>query len=267
MGLQAIIVGFGKMGVEIERVLLERGHGVIGRVDPRLPHAGSREGEALYATLNEAPFERADVVLDFSSAEAVENNLTHYLVSRVASVIGTTGWSMPAQILRDKVEQAKVGCIIGTNFSVGAHIFFRLLARAARMIGNFPQYDIMVHEVHHKQKIDSPSGTALTAAHHIIENHPDKTRTVTDTLQRAIKKEELHVSSLRGGSVHGFHAAIVDAPEDTIEISHRARSRAGFALGAVLAAEWITERTGLHTMDGYMNELIGHTHKGQCTCT
>ena len=257
--MKAIIVGYGKMGEEIEKILLQRGHTIMARIDPQ--RTGSNP--PVQNHLEAVSLKGADVAIEFSVGSAVQENLACYLKHGIPSVIGTTGWSMPAAELRDHIEKARGSCIIGTNFSVGAHIFFRLVEQAARIIGNLPQYDIMLHEIHHAGKIDSPSGTARSAAQRIIAHHPVKTQIVNDNLQRPIRREELHVSSLRGGTIHGTHRAIIDAPEDTIEISHNARSRAGFALGAVLAAEWIISHSGLHTMESFMNELIG----GHCTCS
>ncbi len=258
MALKAILVGYGRMGEEIEKALLQRNHQVIARVDP----TPATKNQPIVHSLTEAPLTQADVAIEFSVGSAVAENLSHYCAQQLPAVIGTTGWSMPAQQLRRQVEEAQSACIIGTNFSIGAHIFFRLLERAAQIIGNFPEYDIMLQESHHAHKLDSPSGTARTAAARIIAHHPVKQKIVSDTLQRSIGREELHISALRGGSIPGIHRAIMDAPVDTIEISHTARNRTGFALGAVLAAEWIATRQGLYTMDNFMDELIG----SQCTC-
>ena len=258
MALKVVIVGYGRMGEEIEKALLQRSHQIVARVDPK----GATDNRAIVPSIAEAPLAEADVAIEFSVGNAVAENISHYCAQQLPAVIGTTGWSIPAQQLRLQIEEAQSACIIGDNFSIGAHIFFRLLERAAQISGAFPEYDIMLQESHHAHKLDSPSGTARTAAARIIAHHPVKQKIVSDALQRSIRPEELHISSLRGGSIPGIHRAIIDAPADTIEISHSARNRAGFALGAVLAAEWIATRQGLYTMDNLMDELIG----SRCTC-
>lgn len=144
----------------------------------------------------------------------------------------------------------------GNNFSIGAHLLFKLTAEAASLIENLTDYDIMIHEIHHKMKKDSPSGTALTLAEKILQNNARKTVIQTGTLNRAIRPEELHVVGIRGGSVPGVHTVTVDGPHDTIELTHTARSRCGFATGSVMAAEWLKDRQGFFRVEDFIDDLF-----------
>ena len=137
-----------------------------------------------------------------------------------------------------------------STHAVQAGKLCRILANAV------PDYDIMVHELHHKLKKDSPSGTAITLAEKILANCDRKTKIVTQCLDRRIEPEELHVSSTRGGSIPGIHTMYMDSPADTIEITHSARSRGGFALGAVMAAEWIKGKKGFYSVEDFIKEIL-----------
>ena len=235
------------MGQAIERTLQDRGHSVVGRVDPFAPGADAK-------SLTPQLLGLADTAIEFSLPEAVVDNARKYADSGVRAVIGTTGWSESYDVVRELFcEQG--ACIHGSNFSIGANLFFDLVERAAGAISGLPQYDIMMHEIHHRNKKDSPSGTALTAAERILKAHDGKTDIVTSRLDRRPEPNELHVASVRGGSVPGTHTVLLDSIADTLEIKHTARSREGFALGAVLAAEWLQERRGFFTIEDFFRDL------------
>jgi 4-hydroxy-tetrahydrodipicolinate reductase len=154
------------------------------------------------------------------------------------------------------VEKGGTGLLYGSNFSVGVHLFYRVIAAATRLIDRVEDYDVLALEMHHRRKKDSPSGTALSLAQLILENSGKKSKVVTERLDRAIEPDELHVASARGGSLPGVHRVIYDSPADSIEISHSARNRGGFALGAVLAAEWLENRTGLYRIEDFFDEAL-----------
>ncbi len=249
--MRVAIVGYGRMGHEVEAVVRERGHEVGRIIDPVLDDDGDRA-----AAVTPASLEGCDVAIEFSLPDAVFANVRCYAQQRVAAVIGTTGWIDQLSEVRKEVEAGGCGMVYGSNFSVGAHVFLRLAARAGALVRDLEEYDLAIHEMHHRGKKDSPSGTALTLAEAILAEVPRKQIVETARLDRPPQPNELHVSSTRGGSIPGTHTVYLDAPADTIEITHRARTRSGFALGAVRAAEWVVDRKGLFSVEQFITELL-----------
>jgi 4-hydroxy-tetrahydrodipicolinate reductase len=247
--MKVLIVGYGSMGREVEMILGARGHEIAGRIDPRAPEA---DAEGLTTELLGA----ADTAIEFSLAGAVFNNARSYVEHGISAVVGTTGWEDSRREIRSLVEAGKGSFLWGSNFSVGANIFFALANKAAAIIDRISEYDIMAYELHHSRKKDSPSGTALKLGEGILANCSRKKRIVTDKLDRRVDPEELHIASVRGGSIPGIHTVLLDSPADSIEITHSARNRGGFALGAVLAAEWLRGRTGFFQVEDFIQELI-----------
>ncbi len=256
--MNVVIVGFGRMGHEVEAALTQRGHRVTARVD-HTPGLGDAQ------ELTPQVLQGADVAIEFSLPEGVPGHVGLYAASGLPAVIGTTGWDAHREACRAQVTQAGSALVYGSNFSLGAHLFFSLVGQAAAMLEDLPEYDVMVTEWHHKLKKDSPSGTALTTASRILEALPRKKRLVTDRLDRAIEPDELHVASVRGGSIPGIHQVLLDSVADTIEITHTARSRAGFALGSVLAAEWLVKsgRKGFLSVDEFAREFFAGVPRRQ----
>ena len=246
--MKILLSGYGQMGKEIEKILLSRGHVVSAIVDPMV--------ETAHKEISAAVLADADVVIDFSSPAAVLKNCTAYAQGSTPVVLGTTGWGDKYDQIKAMIEKAGIGFVWGSNFSIGAHMLFKLASYAASLTNAVPDYDIMVHEMHHKLKKDSPSGTAITLAEKILANCDRKTKIVTQCLDRRIEPEELHVSSTRGGSIPGIHTMYMDSPADTIEITHNARSRGGFALGAVMAAEWIKGKKGFYSVEDFIKEIL-----------
>jgi 4-hydroxy-tetrahydrodipicolinate reductase len=175
----------------------------------------------------------ADVAVDFSTAGALLANFPKYLQSRMNVVIGTTGWGEHADALRADAATAGLGVVASPNFSIGVNIFQHLVAETARMMQAQPQYGAWVHEIHHSAKRDAPSGTAIQ---------------LRDAMKAAGFERPIDVSSSRAGVIPGTHTIGFDGPSDTIELIHTARDRRGFATGALLAAKWITGRTGWYSM-------------------
>ncbi|MDR1315234.1 MAG: 4-hydroxy-tetrahydrodipicolinate reductase [Spirochaetales bacterium] len=232
--MKVLLMGYGRMGHEVEAALLRRGHSVVARIDA----APGASGAA--ASPSGEQMAEADVAIEFSLAPAVRANAQMYAGAGLSAVVGTTGWKADEDAVRAAVRASGIGFLRASNFSIGAHIFFALVEEAARLVSTISDYDVLIHEIHHNQKKDSPSGTALTAAARVLKNLSRKKRVVTEKLDRQIAPEELHVSSSRVGSVPGVHTLLLDSMADSIEITHTARSRGGFALGAVLAAEWLS---------------------------
>lgn len=248
--MRAVIVGYGSMGREVERALAERGHTVAARVDA-LPGRGDAP------ELNAKIAASADVAIEFSSADAVVGNARRYADFGLSAVVGTTGWQSKLEEVTGLVGRSSIGYLHGSNFSLGAHLFFALVGRAASLVNELPEYDILSWEVHHRRKKDSPSGTALSMAKVITAASARKKKIVTERLDRPIAADELHVASVRGGEVPGIHTVLLDSLFDTVEITHSARSRGGFAVGAVRAAEWLAGRHGMFTVDQFIESLLG----------
>ncbi|QEN07938.1 4-hydroxy-tetrahydrodipicolinate reductase [Oceanispirochaeta crateris] len=247
--MKVIIMGYGRMGREIEKILQERGHQIISRVDP------GGFGDEL--TPSEESLTAADAVIEFALPLGIEKNTALYSQFDLKAVIGTTGWTDRKETVLKPFENGKGACLYGSNFSIGAHLFFRLTEAASKMINKVEEYDIMLTEYHHNKKVDAPSGTALTAANLVLKNMDRKKEILPGNPQGAIKPEQLHVASIRGGHIPGIHTITMDSPADSLEISHNARNRSGFALGAVMAAEWLLkDKSGIYTVDDFISDLL-----------
>jgi 4-hydroxy-tetrahydrodipicolinate reductase len=247
--MRVAIIGYGSMGREVEKVLRERGHEVSGRVDP--VQAGA-DAPGLTDTIARA----SDAAIEFSHADAVLENARAYARFGLSAVNGTTGWYARLDEVKKALADSQVGYLYGSNFSIGAHLFFALVAAAAELSNSCPEYDIMGWEIHHRRKKDSPSGTALTLAKIVTGRSARKKKLVTERLDRAPAADELHFASVRGGEVPGTHSVLLDSAFDTIELTHRARSRGGFALGAVRAAEWMAGKRGVFEVGDFIQDLL-----------
>jgi len=248
--MNVAIVGYGGMGLEVERVLRARGHEVAARIDPAAPGADAR-------SLTEEIARGVDAAIEFSLADAVLENARVYARLGVNAVVGTTGWYGKLDQMKSIVTDGGIGLVYGSNFSIGAHIFFALVAAATELSNPFAEYDILGWEVHHKRKKDSPSGTALSIAKIITAGHARKKKVVTEKLDRAPGPEELHFASVRGGDVPGIHTVLLDSAFDTIELTHSARNRGGMAAGAVRAAEWVQGKKGLFEAADFIQDVLG----------
>ena len=248
--MKVLIVGYGRMGREIEIICRERKHEISGRID-------ISAGDADFSNLSNDALKGSDIAIEFSLPEGVLQNARAYASAGLPAVVGTTGWEKDRDLVRSLIENSGSAYLWGSNFSLGAHLFFRLVNKAASMINSVPDYDILGYELHHHNKKDSPSGTALVMAEGILKHNKKKTSIITDKLNRAPKPEELHVASVRGGSIPGIHTVLLDSAADTIEIKHSARNRSGFALGAVMAAEWILGKKGFYSVEDFIQEILG----------
>ncbi len=247
------VVGYGRMGRLIREKALARGHSVTAIIDPvvSLP-------EVTAESLSVQAIETADVVIDFSLPLTAVDNIAIITAAGKRAVIGTTGWYERLPEVQALVDAAGTGLIWSGNFSIGINLLFHILQYSAKVLDKFPEYDCMIHEYHHRGKADSPSGTAEMLGRIITDGMRSKRVPVYDRLQRRIEPEELHISSTRGGSIPGTHTITFDSEVDTIELTHRARNREGFASGAVAAAEWIAGRTGCFDIAAMMQSIIGH---------
>jgi len=247
--MDVIIMGYGRMGREVEKILLERGHRIVSRVDP------GGIGDELRPS--EESLKAADAVIEFALPLEIEKNAALYSQYGLKAVVGTTGWESKKEEVLKPFNNSEGAYLYGSNFSIGAHLFFRLTASVSKMINKVKDYDVMLCEYHHNKKIDSPSGTALTAAQLVVDNLDRKKEILPGNPPGAIKPEQLHVASVRGGSIPGIHTLTLDSPADSIEISHSARNRSGLALGAVMATEWLmNKKSGVFTVDDFISDLL-----------
>ncbi len=245
------ITGYGKMGVLVHRKALEAGHVVPAIIDPG---SDAKEITARELTSTAMPL---DVIIDFTEPGAALAVIERCAELKVSAVIGTTGWYGEMDRVSALVEESGIGLIWSGNFSLGVNMFFHLVKTAGRIMNRFSQYDAMVHEHHHNQKIDSPSGTARMIGEILVSTLEAKKEICTGRLDRRIEPNELHVSSTRGGAIPGIHRVLFDSESDTITIEHSLRNRESLADGALLAAEWIKGRKGLYNIDDMMQSIIG----------
>ena len=242
------LIGFGAMGKEVARIAKERGHEIVAIVDPKA-------AEATAKVIDAKALEKAEACIDFSSLNGVMENIEKTAALKKNMVVGTTGWYEHVGEARKIVGKRGIGFVYASNFSVGVNAFYRIVAEAAKAMNGLKEYDVFGYELHHNRKQDSPSGTAKSLAKIIVNNFSRKKK-----LDRKIEADELHFASIRGGSVPGTHVIGFDSAADSIELKHEARSRAGFALGAVLAAEWIKGKKGFFEVNDFMNDLLEGKH-------
>jgi 4-hydroxy-tetrahydrodipicolinate reductase len=238
------LIGYGKMGKEIERLALERGMQITARVDIESP------------SLLIDGVKSADVAIHFAIPGTVLSQVEQLADLGKDVVLGTTGWQNDRANIQAHVERKGIGLVHASNFSLGMNIVYHLLREAGLLFDRFEEYDVSVHEVHHKEKLDSPSGTALTIANILLSGIGRKKEILAGSSDGKIRPEQLQVTSTRTGAVVGIHRVMFDSPADNIEVVHTAKNRTGFALGALLAAEWIRGKKGFFTMDDVLEDII-----------
>ena len=227
--MKIALLGYGKMGKVIERIALERGHEIVLRKSSSNTYDGLRN---------------ADVAIDFSIPNAAVSNISQCLNDSVPIVSGTTGWLVDYPKMVALCEEKNGAFIYGSNFSLGVNLFFELNDYLAKMMSKFNQYSVTMEEIHHTQKLDAPSGTAISLANGIIENS-----NYSDwSLDENSKANSIYIDAQRIENVPGTHSVFYSSTDDTIEIKHTAHSRDGFAFGSIIAAEWLVGRRGVFTM-------------------
>lgn len=233
--MKIALIGYGKMGKTIEQIALQRGHQIVSIID--ISNTADFDSEA---------FRSADVAIEFTTPATALNNYMRCFAANVPVVSGTTGWLDHLDEVKAKCEQEGKTFFYASNFSVGVNIFFALNRYLAKIMNNFPAYDVRMTEVHHIHKLDAPSGTAITLAEGILEHIDRKKRW---TLETAEQPTDLPIHAIREGEVPGIHEIVYESEADTISIKHDAKSRAGFALGAVIAAEFTAGKKGFLGMN------------------
>ena len=233
--MKIALIGYGKMGKTIEKIALERGHEIVSVIDVSNPE-----------DFNSAAFKSADVAIEFTVPSTALSNYMKCFEANVPVVSGTTGWLDRMDEVKEKCEKEGKTFFYASNYSIGVNIFFAVNSYLARIMNNFPSYNVRMTETHHIHKLDAPSGTAITLAEGILEQVDRKERWVLETEE---KPTDLAIHAIREGEVPGIHEIIYDSEADYISIKHDAKSRAGFALGAVVAAEFTAGKKGLLGMD------------------
>ena len=233
--MKIALIGYGKMGKTIEQIGLSRGHQIVSIVDINNPEE-----------FQSANFKSADVAIEFTTPATAFDNYMKSFAAGVPVVSGTTGWLDRIGEIKEKCEKEGKTFFYASNFSIGVNIFFALNKYLAKIMNNFPSYNISMTETHHIHKLDAPSGTAITLAEGILENVDRKERW---TLETAEQPTDLPIHAIREGEVPGIHEVTYESDVDYISIKHDAKSRAGFALGAVVAAEFTAGKKGFLGMD------------------
>ena len=236
--MKVAVVGYGKMGREVAAVLRERGHEAAITLRGSEFPAGARVG------------------IDFTQPDAVLENTRAALKARARYVIGTTGWDAQRDEVARVVAEAEGGVVHAANFSLGVNLFYRVIREAAALFARFPEYDPYVLERHHRHKKDAPSGTARALARILEEAGGPRPHAAT-ALEGPLADDSFHVAALRAGGIVGEHTVGFASGGDEVLLEHRARTRRGFALGAVLAAEWIAGRSGLYGFEDVVDDLAG----------
>jgi len=240
--MKIAILGYGKMGQEIERIAILRKHEVALIIDSieDWEKDGGRLGEA-------------DVAIEFSQPDAVLDNIYHCFEANVPVVVGTTGWYEDMEQVRKDCLDREQTIFYSTNFSIGVNLFFELNRNLAALMSKWVDYEISIEETHHIHKQDAPSGTAIVLANDIIRNSERKEKWVKEMSENP---EELGIQSFRTENVPGTHRVKYESEVDSIEIIHTAKNRRGFAIGALLAAEWLPGKKGIYEMKDLLSSQI-----------
>ena len=221
--MKLALIGYGKMGRMIEQLAATRGHSVVARIDIE----GNEQGQAL----TPEKLGGAEVAIEFSIPDAVARNVDRLSAMGVNLVVGTTGWMSQMEQIRRMVDERGTGLVYSSNFSIGVNVFFRLMEAAAASFRNYSDYDPWIYEIHHRAKVDAPSGTALK---------------LKQILEQAYSRKDISTASNRAGTIPGVHTVGFDSEADTLTFTHTARSRQGFASGALHAAEWVRGKQGFY---------------------
>tara|TARA_B100000575_G_scaffold294662_1_gene312846 strand:- start:9030 stop:9728 length:699 start_codon:yes stop_codon:yes gene_type:complete len=227
--MKIALLGYGKMGKEIEKLSKKRGHEIVAIIDK---------------DFSKGDISNANVSINFSTPKAAKENILNSLKLNVPVVSGTTGWLKDLRIITDFCKKNKSAFLHSSNFSIGVNIFFKINDILSKLMNDYNDYEASIKETHHTKKLDSPSGTALTLAKKIIDNSNYESWTLKEN-----KFNELPIKVKRIGDVKGNHVVKYDSSIDTIKIEHDAKSREGFALGSIIASEWIIGKTGVFSFN------------------
>ena len=237
--MKIALIGYGKMGKAIEEIAISRGHEVILKCTSK-------------NTIEDADFSLVDVAIEFTKPELAVNHIHFCLDKNIPLIVGTTGWNKELESIKDKTKSINGSLLHASNFSVGVNIFFELNKKLAELMSGNTDYSASIEEIHHIQKLDAPSGTAITLAEGLIEKDSNYTSWKLADSSSEIENQ-LPIIAQRFPEVPGTHTIHYSSEIDSISITHEAHNRKGFALGAVIAAEWIKNKTGVFTMKDVLN--------------
>ena len=232
--MKIALIGYGKMGKEIEKIAISRYHNIVLRVN-----------ELNADTITLEDLQRADVAIEFSTPFTVVKNIYKCFEANLPIVVGTTGWNSEFEAVKNTCIENKKSLFYTSNFSLGVNLFFELNTKLAQLMNKQDEYKVEIEEIHHIHKKDKPSGTAITLANGIIENLDRKKNW---SLEKKTDPESLYIKDVRQGEVPGTHVVTYESTVDKIEIKHEAYNRSGFATGAVLSAEFLLGRKGIFGM-------------------
>lgn len=232
--MKVALIGYGKMGKTIEQILQDRGHQVVLIIDKDYLH-----------DLNNTNLQQADVAIEFSNPESAVHNMLACFDAGTPVVCGSTGWLSRKEEIENACTVKNAGLIHASNFSLGVNLFFELNRSLARLMHPHKEYAVQLTEIHHSAKLDAPSGTAISLAEQVMESYTEKARWVNSPSDNPA---DLYIESQRIDPAPGTHTITYSSPIDDISITHTAHSRQGFALGAVLAAEFLAGKKGIYTM-------------------
>ena len=239
--MKIALIGYGKMGKVIEGIALDRGHEILARINSSNP-------------LKSADLSLADVAIEFTRPEFTVQHMEYCLINHLPVVVGTTAWQAELERITEMVKETNGSLLYASNFSIGVNIFFEINKRLAQLMSGQTDYKATLEEIHHLQKLDSPSGTAITLANGILENNTDYLSWVHEEEKAPHTNErQLGVISHREPDVPGTHSICYNSDIDSITITHEAHNRKGFALGAVIAAEWLFQKKGIYTINNVLN--------------
>lgn len=242
--MRIALVGYGRMGRTVEELAQAEGHEVVARLD--------RDD-----AIGTVALAGAEVAVEFSEPGVAADNLVRLAEAGLDAVCGTTGWQGDLERVSEAVEAAGTGLVHAPNFSIGVALFSRLVCEAARLADAQPEYEVLLHETHHRHKLDHPSGTARSLADIIVDALGRKRRWREEAPDEAADPDTLLVGVTRTGEVPGTHVVSLDGPDDRIELRHEAHGRLGFARGALEAARWIRGRRGVFTLDDLLRDRFG----------
>ncbi len=239
--MKIALIGYGKMGKAIEKIAVERGHSVVAIYDSKNIFSADAA-------------DKIDVAIEFTKPDLAVNHIKKCIDTHIPIVTGTTGWFNQLEEIEAYTEQNNGALLHASNFSIGVNIFFAINRKLAQLISKHPEYQVSIEEIHHLQKLDAPSGTAISLAKGILENNSNlKEWVLEEGKTQSFESHQIPITARREPDVPGTHTVKYQSEIDTISIHHEAHSRQGFALGAVIAAEWLFGKKGVFTMNNVLN--------------
>ncbi len=257
--MRALLIGYGKMGHSIAHLAPQYGIAISGVMHTHFTYEktdipGSCTG---YTSLTQEAIDGCDVAIDFSSSKDILERIRLLAASKKPIIVGTTGWEKYEDEAKEIIREQKGTLLWSPNFSLGIALFSRLVTYAAELFCPFEEYDIGMMETHHRQKQDAPSGTAKALAGKVMSHYPERTLVHELPKTKGLDKEHVHLSTHRSGFHPGTHEIVFDSQEDTVTLTHRARTRDGFAKGALLSAYWVIDKKGWFTLDDMIEDKLG----------